>query len=192
MTTQQDVHYNGKLEQYLKVIGERCYGLSLLHKSAEQLYDSRRMFLDLPCIFGSSILAFLNAGSSIFFHDPKTSNITLGVGSLVVGITQTVSSYFGFAKLAEAHRVASSHYSKLFRMISLQLSMDARERIAPQELLQSVKDAYDRLHEVSPLVPAHLIDEFRRRFDKEEYKDIAKPEITNGLERIEVVVRGVD
>lgn len=183
------MHYNPSLDLYLKSIGERCYGLSLLHKSAEHLYDHRRMWLDLPCIFGSSILAFLNAGSSIFFEDPKVSNISLGVGSLVVGITQTVSSYFGFAKLAEAHHVSSTHYSKLYRLVSLQLSMPTKERMPPQELLQSVKDSYDRLHEISPLIPKHLVDEFKKKYDTDDYRDISKPEITNGLERIQIIVQ---
>jgi hypothetical protein len=56
--------------------------------------------------------------------------------------------------------------------------------MSPHDLLKYVKDQYDRLAEISPLVPAAIIQKFQKRFKK--YTDISKPEEANGLEKITV------
>ena len=56
--------------------------------------------------------------------------------------------------------------------------------MTPTALLKYVKDQYDRLAEVSPLVPDSVVDEFKSKFSK--YTDVSKPEETNGLHKIEI------
>jgi hypothetical protein len=56
----------------------------------------------------------------------------------------------------------------------------------PNDFLKYVKDQYDRLSEISPLLPTEVISEFQSKFNKPEYKTISKPEEANGLEHIEV------
>jgi hypothetical protein len=138
----------------------------------------------MPVIIGSGVIAFLNAGSSTMFDDPKISSIALGIGSLVVGILNTTGTYFGWAKRAEGHRISAIHYSKLYRFITVELSLPREERMKPSDFLKYVKDQYDRLQEISPLVPPSIINDFQKRFEK--YTDISKPEEANGLEKIEV------
>jgi hypothetical protein len=54
----------------------------------------------------------------------------------------------------------------------------------PHDFLKYVKDQYDRLQEISPLLPTEVITEFQHKFANE--KDISKPEEANGLEKITV------
>jgi hypothetical protein len=61
--------------------------------------------------------------------------------------------------------------------------------MSPHDLLKYVKDQYDRLAEVSPLLPQPVIKLFQQRFADE--TEISKPEEANGLEKI-VVFRGDD
>lgn len=179
-----NIQWTDKLEEYLASTGEKAHCLSWVHKRAEQLYSTRRTFIDMPVIIGSGIIAFLNAGSSTMFEDPKISSIALGIGSLVVGILNTTGTYFGWAKRAEGHRISAIHYSKLYRFITVELSLPREERMKPSDFLKYVKDQYDRLQEISPLVPPSIIADFQKRFEK--YTDISKPEEANGLEKIEV------
>ena len=53
-----------------------------------------------------------------------------------------------------------------------------------KELLKYTKDYYDRLQEISPIIPRELIEKFKKEFNKPEYANISKPEETNGLEHI--------
>jgi len=181
-----EVSWNTRLEDYFASSGEKAHCLSLLHKQAESLYSYRRTFIELPVIVGSGLIGFLNAGSTSMFADPKTSSIALGVGSLIVSILQTINTYFNWAKRAEGHRIASIQYGKLYRFLSVEMSLPRNERGSPTDLLKQTKDTYDRLQEVSPLLPAEVLNDFKRKYAND--KDISKPEEANGLEKIEVFI----
>lgn len=179
-----NIHWTDKLEEYFASTGEKAHCLGWVHKQSEAMYSTRKTFIDLPVIVGSGVIAFLNAGSQSMFEDARISSIALGIGSLVVGILNTMGTYFGWAKRAEGHRISAIHYSKLYRFISVEMALPREERMSPHDLLKYVKDQYDRLAEISPLVPTAVIHKFQRRFKK--HTDISKPEEANGLEKISI------
>lgn len=181
------IHWTVKLEEYFASTGEKAHCLSWVHKQAETMYSNRRTWIDLPVIVGSGVIAFLNAGSQSLFEDPRISSVALGVGSLAVGILNTMGTYFGWAKRAEGHRISSIHYSKLYRFITVELSLPREERMNPHDFLKYVKDQYDRLQEISPIIPTRVIEEFQKKFKNE--TEISKPEEANGLEKITVYRR---
>jgi hypothetical protein len=173
------------LEEYFASTGEKAHCLSLIHKKAEALYSQRRNFIDLPVIIISSVVGFLSVGSSTMFPDGAGASIGLGVGSLLVSVLNTTGSYFQWAKKAEANRISAIHYAKLYRFLNIEMSLPRTERMSPRDLLKYTKDSYDRLQEISPLIPPSIIREFKRDFaGKPEYKDISMPEEANGLEHI--------
>jgi hypothetical protein len=180
----KDIHWTERLEEYFVTTGEKANCLAWVHKKSEELFSVRKTFIDLPVIVGSGVIAFLNAGSQSMFEDARLASISLGVGSLVVGILNTMGTYFGWAKRAEGHRISAINYAKLYRFIAVELALPRDERMTPHDFLKMVKDSYDRLAEISPLVPAAIIHKFQRRFKK--VHDIAKPEEANGLHKIEV------
>ena len=179
------VSWNSRLEEYFASTGEKAHCLSILHKQAEAVYNQRKNFIDIPVIVGSGMIAFLNAGSSAMFgNETQMSSIALGIGSLFVGVLNTIGSYFQWSKRAEGHRIAAIQYSKLYRFLNVEMSLPRQERMTPKELLKWTKDQYDRLQEISPIIPRELIDQFKKEFNKPEYANISKPEETNGLEHI--------
>lgn len=179
------ISWNHRLEEYFASTGEKAHCLSILHKQAESIYDRRKIWIDIPVIVGSGVIAFLNAGSSAMFENQaQLSSIALGVGSLAVGILNTVGSYFQWSKRAEGHRIASIQYSKLFRFLNVEMSLPRQERMTPKELLKWTKDQYDRLQEISPIIPHELITQFKKDFDKPQYANVSRPEEANGLEHI--------
>lgn len=176
--------WHGNLEDYFAKTGEKASGLSWCHKRAEEIYSKRKTFIDLPVIIGSGIIAFLNAGSSSLFTDAKISSVSLGIASLAVGFLQSVNTYFNWAKRAEAHRLSSIQYSRLYRDLTIELGLPRQERQDPEELLKSIKDQYNRLQEISPLIPAEVIQLFQKKFGTRE--DIGKPEELNGIHAISI------
>ena len=113
------------------------------------------------------------------------ASMALGGISLFVSILNTMGSYFGFAKLAEAHRIAGIHYSKLYRFITVEMSLPRDERMNPPDFLKYTKEMYDRLTEISPVIPELVVKEFKEKF-ADETQSISVPEQMNGLECIRV------
>jgi hypothetical protein len=174
------------LEDYFAQTGEKANGLAIMHKRAESIFTRRKTYIDLPVIVGSGAVAFLNAGSSSLFADHQLAATALGVGSLVIGILNTVGTYFGWAKRAEGHRMSGIHYAKLYRFINVELHLPREQRMQPGDFLKFVKDQYDRLAELSPMIPSSITNSFSKQMEK--YKDISKPEETNGLNKINIFV----
>jgi hypothetical protein len=175
------------LEDYFAQTGEKANGLAIMHKKAESIFTRRKTYIDLPVIVGSGAVAFLNAGSSsLFSGNQQLAATALGVGSLVIGILNTVGTYFGWAKRSEGHRMSSIHYAKLYRFINVEMRLPREQRMQPGDFLKYVKDQYDRLAELSPLLPTSITTAFAKQMEK--YKDISKPEETNGLNKISIFV----
>jgi len=173
------------LETLLQTTAEKANCLYWLHNQSEILYNKRKAYIDIPVIVGSACIAFLNAGSSSLFKgESEMASISLGIASLAVGVINTIGTYFGWAKRAEAHRIGALHYSKLFRFLQVQLSLPQSERIPPNELLNTTKDTYDRLDETTPTIPPKIIDRFKQKFGIQKYEDVSKPTETNGLEKV--------
>ena len=186
----KSIHWTEMLEEYFASTGEKAHCLSWCHKKAEQLYTTRRTWIDLPVIVISGVTGFLSAGSTSMFSNPTTSSIALGVASLFVSVLNTAGSYYGWAKRAEGHRISAIHYARLYRFISVELSLPRDERMGPNDFLKYVKDQYDRLQEISPLLPPEVIADFQKKFENE--TEISKPEEANGLEKITVFRNDID
>ena len=182
----ENVSWNSRLEEYFASTGEKAHCLSVIHKRAEALYSQRRNFIDLPVIIISSVVGFLSVGSNTMFPDNSSAaSIGLGVGSLLVSVLNTTGSYFQWAKKSEGHRISAIHYAKLYRFLNIEMSLPRAERMSPRDLLKYTKDSYDRLQEISPLIPPEILRAFKKEYaGKPEYKDITMPEEANGLERI--------
>lgn len=179
-----EISWNERVEEYFASTGEKAHCLSWCHKKAEAIYSNRRSWIDLPVIVISAVTGFMSAGSTMMFNDPTISSVSLGVASLFVSVLNTAGSYFGWAKRAEGHRISAIQYAKLYRFLTIEMSLPRDERMSPNDLLKLTRENYDRLAEISPLLPDPVILDFRRRFAKE--TDIAKPEELNGLEKIVV------
>ena len=180
----KNIHWTEMLEEYFASTGEKSHCLSWCHKRAEQIFSTRKTWIDLPVIIISGVTGFLSAGSPSLFSDAKLASISLGVASLFVSVLNTAGSYYGWAKRAEGHRISAIHYARLYRAITVELALPREERMQPHDFLKYVKDQYDRLQEISPLLPTEVITEFQHKFASE--KEISKPEEANGLEKITV------
>lgn len=180
----KNIHWTEMLEEYFASTGEKAHCLSWCHKRAEAMYSNRKTLIDLPVIVISGVTGFLSAGSTTMFSNAAASSIALGVASLFVSVLNTAGSYYGWAKRSEGHRISAIHYARLYRFISVELALPRDERMQPNDFLKYVKDQYDRLQEISPLLPPEVIAEFQTKFANE--TEISKPEEANGLEKITV------
>jgi hypothetical protein len=180
-----DVNWNPQLERVISDEGERCLCFSWLHSNSEKVFSRLNTYISLPVIMMSTLAGSASIGSQILFADTKIASIGIGVVSLTVGVLNTVSSFFGWAKRAESHRLSGITYQKVYRFILIELALPREERMAAKDMLKVVRDQCDRLQETSPQIPDTVIRTFKSRFGTTT-PGVKKPEITNGLDPIEV------
>lgn len=177
------LEWTNELEYYLKEIGEKCYAYQVIHKKSQIKYDYQANFLNIPSIILSTICGSLSIGSDKLFKEDEYASVYIGVGSIFVGVLQTLSSYFIWNKRAEQHNQTSLNYGKLYRFIQLQLTLPREQRIDLKNLLKMIREDYEKLQTESPLIPNSIIEEFKKKYKN--YK-VAKPAEANGLERINI------
>jgi len=178
-----DIHWNSQLERVISDEGERSLCFSWLHSNSEKKYSKLNTYISLPVIVMSTIAGSASIGSQSLFKDAQIAGVSIGLISLTVATLNTVSSYFSWAKRAEAHRIAAITYQKTYRFILIELALPRAERMAARDMLKVVRDQCDRLNETSPQIPDSVIKMFKDKFSHST-PDLKKPEITNGLDPI--------
>jgi hypothetical protein len=148
------------------------------------MYSRRTIWIDLPVIVLGTLNGAVSVGSSTLFGPSEMSSVGVGIVALTTAILSTIGSYFAWSRRAEAHKISALNYAKLYRFLSVEMSLPRKERLSPTELLKYVKTEYDRLSEISPLVPSAILDRFRQKFNG--IHDITFPEETNGLHGIQI------
>jgi hypothetical protein len=183
------IKWNSQIERILSEEGERALCYSWLHSQSQKRYTVMNNYITIPTIVLSTVAGTASIGSQSLFNDPAASSIGIGVLSLCVSVLNTLASHFGWAALKESHRMTSSSYSKIHRFIMIELSLPRKERMEAQDMLKVVRDQLDRLHENSPQLSDNIINLFKKQFGHTT-PDLSKPNITNGLDPIQVHKEG--
>ena len=179
--------YNPALESILRQEAEKCRGYAWLHNRCEAIYSRYHNTLLIPTIILSTITGATSmSSSSLFAGDEKSASVGLGAVAILVGILNTLGGTFAFSKRAEGHRISHLTYSKLYNHITIELALPRKSRMRPKDFLKMVRQTTERLAETSPPINPAVIDEFNSRF--KEYKQVAKPEITNGLSEVKIFI----
>lgn len=180
----REIHWSEQLENLISAEGERCRGYAYLHQQCEQIYNKKNNYISIPVIILSTLTGATSmSSSSLFGDDTKISSIVIGLVSITVGILQTLSSFYQYAKKAESHHIAYLHYSKLFNSVAVELSLPREERLPVDQTLSNLRQTMERLAETTPSPPISVLEEFNKRF-KDEPKEIARPVETNGLQKL--------
>jgi len=179
------IHWSNQLEDIIAAEAERCRGLAWIHQKAEAALSYKNNFIAIPVIILSTLSGTASIGSSALFGDSPFASVGIGAVSILVGILQTLSSYFQFARKSEAHHIAFLQYSKLFSSVSVELSLPRRERMPPESLLKELREGMIRLAETTPTPPQRIYLDFNRAF-KDYDPSINRPLETNGLHKIKI------
>jgi hypothetical protein len=180
------IHWNEQLEEILSKEGERALCYSWLHLKSQGRFAKFDTNIALPVIVLSTLAGTGSIASQSLFGGSQAANVVIGAISLSVGVMNTVSNYFGFAKRSEAHRIAGTTYAKIHKFILIELSLPRKERMKAKDALKIIREQLERLSEISPQIPDQIIKDFNEKFHDQ--KDVSKPEITNGLDPISVYV----
>jgi len=184
MDGHNSISWNPSLEKLIAREGEKCAGLAWLYSEAERYYSRNNTVIALPVIVLSTVTGFLSGSSAIIFGANDLSSIGTGAVSLFTGVLSTIGSYYSWAKKSEACRISALQYSKLQKVIAIEMTLPKNERVPAPAMLKMMRDNVERLLETSPSVPEHIIEKYKMKFKHE--TDVAHPEITNGIPKVEI------
>jgi hypothetical protein len=176
------ISWNPSLEKLIAAEAEKCSGLSWLYTQTERYYSRNNTVVALPVIILSTLTGFLSGSSTLLFGGSDMSAIGTGAVSLFTGVLSTIGSYYSWAKKAEACRISALQYSKLQKVIAIEMTLPKNERIPAGVMLKMMRENVERLLETSPAVPEHIIAQYKQKFKHE--VDVAHPEITNGIPKV--------
>jgi hypothetical protein len=186
-----DRHWCDREERLLRRWAEKAAGYRWLHNHARLHYKWLTDMLTYPCIIISSItgvggFAVLNPSDDNISSDMRRNIIifqyTFAFLNVIAGILTSVSKFSNSSSMMEAHSSMCIQYSKFYRNIDMELSLDAEHRSMDAiEFVNKQRQEYDRLLDEAPDIPHSTICEFNKTFpDKDN-----KPDVCNGLNVIE-------
>ena len=187
----KQAEWTEEVETLLSEWAEKSSCYRWLYNRGEKKYRLRYFLFSIPVIILSTLTGAANVGLSSYIPEKSQSTAQAVVGgvNIFAGILSTLQNFLSVAELMEGNRIAGVAWSKLGRNISIELAIDPDRRTNCADFLTICRAEYDRLIEQSPLITDDIIAEFKKKFKSYE---VAKPSITNGLDKCEIYKRKND
>ena len=177
--------WSPEIEDLLSEWGEISMCYSYLHNFGSRKYKKKYHHLQIPIIVLSTLTGVGNFAVDSYIPEDYKKGFTAVVGgfNIFCGILGTLLSFLRYSEIYEGHRISALAWSKLGRAIEIELSLHDKKRKPCRDFLKVCRAEYDNLLESSPSVDLDIISMFNKKFS-EDYPDVRKPLICNGLKAI--------
>lgn len=156
-------------EQFLKKWADKGLCFKLMHERAHRGYWCLNAWFNIPVIVIATVTGTGNFASGSF---GSTSFLfALGALNIFAGILATVATYTGVAQRLESHRFASVSWDKFARKLQIELAKSRADRIKARDFVRQMSEEYDRLIELSPILPNDVIRWFSNMVDTGEFDE---------------------
>lgn len=158
-------------EQILKKWADKSLCFKMMHERAYKKYWCLNAWFNIPVIIISTITGTSNFASESF--GKKLSYVTYIIGgfNLFAGILATIGTYTGVAQKLEAHRFSSVAWDKFSRKLQIELSKSRLDRLNAKDFIKQSAEEYDRLIEMSPILPNDIIRWFTNMIETGEFDE---------------------
>lgn len=180
-------NWTEKNEKLLMKWAEKAAGYRWLHNMARINFKKTHDYLSYPTIVLSSItgvggFAVLNPSGSENTSESSKQNILMiqylfAFMNVIGGIITSISKFNNSLQLSEAHSSMCIQYSKFYRNIDMELSLEKTNRVNAIKFVAKCRQEYDRLLSEAPDIPYNCILAFNKDFPDKE----VKPDVCNGL-----------
>ena len=143
-------------ELFFKSLGDEAQLQALCHMKSHEEFSKRSRKYQLPIIILSVMCGSGNFVSTSFPENQDTIILGVGVLSIITSIVSSIAQYLKLAEKSEAHRIAYVSWEKFYNNIRFQLSKRREEREELANYMSSVTNEYQRLQEISPLLPDNI------------------------------------
>ena len=182
--TKKTESWSTKTELLLKEWAEKAAGYRWLHLRSSELYVKYNNYLSYPIIIFSCIVG-VGGLSSISGEKPTPFELITQyiffTCNIIVSILSSIQRFNNFIEYSEKHSQAAIQYSKFYRLINMELSVDRSDREYGLDFCKNSKNEFDRLLSTSPEIPIQIIEKFNI-----DHRDVLnKPDVANGLTHLD-------
>jgi hypothetical protein len=152
----------------------KCY--TIIYENSYRKYNNINYRFTIPIVIMSTIAGTLSMSISAIVEKEyeKSMQMILGGVNIFTGILGTLQNFFRYAQESESHLSATNDWSKLYRYIKIELSIERKSRRPANEFVRYARQEYERLLSNKPVIPKDVIDDFKKKYSK---SDIIKPDI---------------
>ena len=166
---EKDYSWKYDQEHIIKKWGDKALCFKIMHDRAYKKYWCLNAWFNIPIIIISTITGTGNFASSSI--NSAYFIFLIGAFNIFAGILATIATYTSIAQKLEAHRFASISWDKYARRIQIELSKSRNDRIKAKYFIKQSADDYDRLIEISPIMPNDIIRWFKKLIETGQYED---------------------
>jgi hypothetical protein len=158
-------YWKSEEEQILKDWADKAQCYEWMHLRSHIKYKSQNAWFTIPVIIISTITGTANFAQDRF-GDAYKSWVVMGIGAfnIFAGIITTIYQFLKISELNEGHRVAALYWGKFYRNLRTELSKHPLDRSNHESVITNAKEEYDRLLEMSPMIPQKVLGEFNNKY----------------------------
>jgi len=157
MEKEKDYPWKEEQEKILKKWSDKALCFKMMHERAHKRYWCLNAWFNIPIIIISTITGTGNFATGSLGNNTLFFTFGIGAFNIFAGILATIATYTGVAQKLEAHRFASVSWDKFSRKLQLELAKSRKDRHKAKDFIKQSAEDYDRLIEISPIIPNDII-----------------------------------
>ena len=168
---EKDYLWKKEQEHILKKWADKSLCFKMMHERAYKKYWCLNAWFNIPVIIISTITGTSNFASESFGNGLGYITFIIGGFNLFAGILATIGTYTGVAQKLEAHRFSSVAWDKFSRKLQIELLKSRSDRLNAKDFIKQSAEEYDRLIEMSPILPNDIIRWFTNMIETGEFDE---------------------
>lgn len=166
-----DYAWKKEQESILKKWADKSLCFKMMHERSYKKYWCLNAWFNIPVIIISTVTGTGNFASGSFGPNAEFIIFIIGAFNLFAGILATVATYTAVAQKLEAHRYSSVAWDKFARRIQIELAKSRADRVKAKDFIKASAEEYDRLIEMSPILPNDIIRWFTNMIETGEFEE---------------------
>ena len=154
---EKDYAWKREQEVILKKWADKALCFKMMHERAHRRFWCLNAWFNIPVIILSTITGAGNVATASFNDTAPYVTYIIGAVNIFSAILATIATYTGVAQKLEAHRFASIAWDKFSRKLQIELAKSRLDRVKARDFIKQAAEEYDRLIEMSPILPNDII-----------------------------------
>ena len=168
---EKDYAWKKEQEDILKKWADKSLCFKMMHERAYKRFWCMNAWFNIPVIILSTITGASNVASASFNDTAPYVTYIIGAVNIFAAILATIATYTGVAQRLEAHRFSSISFDKFSRKLQIELAKSRSDRVRAKDFIKQAAEEYDRLIEMSPILPNDIIRWFINMIETGEFEE---------------------